>query len=384
VGLVAVALAGVATASCGDKGTSGVHAVVVLDPAVFGPATAYFDHVTVIAEAGSERGVACFFPPDAPARQSEADAGADDPCADLLAVEGPSPPTAVAWGLASAPRTVNFVFPDGERPSITAFAALGAGAPIARASIAAPPASTSFPSVTLSLSPDTVPSCDLTFAPPGVVNASQVCDAPVVAGCLEAAPNSARDSALACIGGVGRVTAGADVACVDAGAETARMVWREDDRRPSTESCAPVVVVGRFVRCASGAPSDLEGCALTTDCVPPPTAIGYLNTNLPLQTRDVSCLPPSLVPRAFVVTFANERKSDETRAYPFLLAPDAPADPSRACFFDVQSIFVASSSQIPCPSTAPDAGVLDAAPPVDSGAKDAGAKEAGAKDAGKG
>jgi hypothetical protein len=382
-----VAVAALATASCADKGSSGVHAIVELDPKAFGAQTAYFDHVTVVAEAGGQRAVACFFPPDAPARQAEGGTGVADPCADLLAVEGPSPPTAVEWDLASAPRTVNFVFPDGQRPTITAFAALGAGGAIARATLDGPAASTGFPSVTVSLSPDVggAPSCGIAFAPPGVVNSSQVCDAPIVAGCLEAAPNAARDEALACNGGVGRVTAGATVACSDGGAE-ARMVWREDERKPSTLSCAQVVVEGRFVRCASGAPSDPGGCPLTTDCDPPPTAIGYLNTNLPLQTQDVSCLPPSLVPRAFVVTFANVRKSDDTRAYPFLIAPEPASDPTRACFFDVQSIFVASGSQIPCPSIAPDAGVLDAgAPPVDASTHDAGtdasAHDGGTKDA---
>ena len=363
---------------------------------------AYFDHVTVVAEGGGERAVACFFPPDAPARQAApTEAAAGDPCVDLLALGTLHPPTTATWDLSGAPRTVNFLFPDGVAPTITAYAVLGESAPVAAANLGAPRASVTFPNalITLGAASQAPGGCAIEFAPAGIESSALVCAAPAVTGCLDATSSAGRSSLVECVGDAAHVDPAGQTSCVDGGA-LADMVWRASATKPSSESCAPVVVIGRFVRCASGSPADSPGCPLTTECTPPPTLLGYANTDLPQQLTDISCLPPSLVPRALVVYFANERKGSDTRAYPFLIEGPVPGgDGSPSCFFDVQSIFVASSQQIACPGRdldagstsdagapdgeASDAGISpDAAAETDAGTHDAGTHDAGTRDAG--
>jgi len=357
-------------AGCGRSGESGVHVVVTVDSSM--ASGVYFDHVTVTAQGGGETATACFFPPDAPARQAAVtEAGSDDPCVDLLTMGTPNPPTAATWDLSGAPRSVNFVFPEGVTPSIVAYAALGESGPVAAANLTAPSASPDFPDVTIALSPVTTTqdSCALDFAPAGVESSSLVCDAPPVAGCLDMASSGGCASTVQCLSGTARIVP-TEQPCGSGSA--VNMVWRADATQPEADDCAPVVLVGRFVRCASGSPAD-AGCLLTTDCTPPPTLLGYENTALPQQVTDISCLPPSLVPRALVVFFSNQRSSSDTRAYPFLIESPPSTDPGDACFLDVQSIFVASSSQIACPS-------LDAGLAVDAGIAAEG-KDAGPPDA---
>jgi hypothetical protein len=336
-----------------------------------------FDHVTVTAEGGGKRAAACLFPANEIPQQRVLEAS-DTSCADLHTAPWTAPPVIDAWNLSESPRTIDFVFPQGDDLDLTAVAAFGGSAMVGSANAEAT-ADSSYPDVILSLTPGDEPippSCPLTLEnaiPPFVAVQSSLCfgaaACPALPGeeqCLSTAGGGGGGAGGGGAGGgagTGGGTVGtqcfshsAGVTCNGTGSRIANLPgatcsadptlvyrgWTDANAPPTVDplgfTCqARVFVTGRFARCA--APGSGGTCAVTTSCTPPSTSVGVLldkNLSFFMGSQDIACLPPYPVLMTFSFLLQLPMHDWELG----LTQDPVSAAASDACFFDVQSFDV--------------------------------------------
>lgn len=334
----AVALCAALTA-CSSAGSGGVHVLVTLDAASFG-SDLLFDHVTVRAEGAGKRATVCLFPDDEVEREVELD-DPDGSCADVHSAIWTGAPALDRWDLEGAPRTINFVFEEGDAVAITASARLG-GEPLAVAAgggdaVADP----GYPRVTIALDPGkpaigAACGAALEAVQPGLFSLQQTgfCEAPAGA-CPFVEQGEVRASgAMYCAANASRVRNGPGLVC--AGSEGGAAVVWHDALGEAAGGCVDVHATGHFVRCASGDPGDPGGCPLTTDCIVPETAFSVMAGGGLFDTVSFACIPPFAIP----VTFSVQLRMPEGGEAAVGLVQEVQASGGGACFFDLYSIAV--------------------------------------------
>lgn len=348
-------------AACSSEPPSGIRVVLDLaDPTAANWATAYADHVSVIAE-GSDgtRGVACLYPRSTGLASEPTNASGDDPCAD----RHPSPPALVAlqgkaaleddWSLATRDG-VNVLAAKGATVRVRAVAAWGGAALLGRSlAVSAAPASlaadSSFPTLHLSLQRnprafvDDCPGLDLSPEPLG--SRGEAVDFPPDA-CPRSAANAARHIAvIATGGGALRIPSDLPPSC---GETDAVIAWKTAPLTIPSGSgngkrCGQLTLEGNFATCAPGTKAGVD-CVLSVQCTPPSThfvLLGGDGRSLARTDQEFGCLPSASGPFTVVTEFAPVNISTVAAA----IEQTVPGRGPNTCFLDVKRFAITT---VPC------------------------------------
>lgn len=354
-----VALLAAVLAACSSEPPSGIHVTLDLaNPSATTWATAYADHVSIIAE-GSDgtRGVACLYPRSTGLPSEGTTASGDDPCADLHAsppalvpLQGAAP-IADEWSIATRDG-VNVLARRGETVRVRAVAAWGGAALLDRSlAVHAAPASiaadTSFPALHLSLEPNPrafvqdCPGLDLSPEPLGA--RGQPVDVPADA-CPRRATAAARHPAVTAMGdGALRVPNSLAPSCGETDAVVAWKTAPISIPSGAGKLCAQVTLEANFATCAAGSKPGPD-CVLSVQCKPPPTQFVLLapdGTFLPRTDQDLGCLPSAGGPFTVVTEFAPVSAGTVAAA----IEQTLPGGDSNACFLDLKHFVLTT---VPC------------------------------------
>jgi len=334
--------------SCG--GDIGVHVVVTMDPALWGPADgggSYLrpiDHVIVRAEQGDDVAMACLFARPYTAVPKVIDEYA---CANLQTRVIDSSLTPEAFAL-DGTRSVNFVFTGSEPVKFQARAGLGNRVMFeSRQELETP--SVDFPGVELRLEGDPAPplkgpNCDLAVS--DMVGPAYLCESPPT-GCLYPDPPGGPSAHT------GAARRGKD-GCAILNVPGASQCDETTKHLVALAGAFGVVVPnatsvnyslrGRFVRCRDG--GDPSNCELTVDCDPPATFLTRTqfspvgNEGVKLDKPEaglevtLSCMPPTMGPIELRVPLSAKPNT----LHIAIIGQEVVTDPSRACFFEIQAI----------------------------------------------
>jgi hypothetical protein len=289
--VLSLALAG-AAAACANGSPTGVNVSVTLEP---GTILRPFDHLTIIAEGGGKRGVACFYAPTQNLSPTVGAGSTADPCADNPFLKKGATPTADSWKLGEAPRVANFDFKEGDTVSITALARFG-GREVARAATTAT-AGTPFRETIMALEPEgeactvalegqVVATMQEQFECDDRVSPTTTCIAPQATGNL-------RTSAVTCVADGGGASLNTDEACGEM-----PIVYSTQIRGASKATeCLSGYFDVQFTRCLDGG-TDIASCPKTTDCEIPATTLDIIPATVAGTPTHLAlgCLPATTYP----------------------------------------------------------------------------------------
>jgi hypothetical protein len=343
-GLVLLALSS-QTACTGDVG---VRAVITL-PAGLWDSRRPFDHIRIEAKAGNKLEVACLFPLDTVNSSGLVVAAVPDSkdpyaCADRGPAVIDADLTDKSWGLQSGgSRAVNFVWPDSKKLSLRASAGFGGKLDVLTAT-AEVDAGTSFPDVELALGSPIAAFFDVPSCPIFLTEVSRRFNCITQVDCLAQSPQTAPGTHTAGMFGV----VGLDTDDTDRpGCRTFNNAENCVNKIynplvahtgpfdvPDIEVPAFALLRGRFARCA-GNGDKTQNCPITTDCVPPKTALLVgVRATMVMQAmftpQPFMCMPPT----AGFVEFRVGIKPVRNALNMGVLDMKAPSD-SKACFFDL-------------------------------------------------